>query len=41
VFGEVVEGIDVVRRIGKVATGHNDRPLTPVVMNKVTIERIG
>ena len=41
VFGEVVEGLDVVQRIGAVATGRQDRPVTPVVMKKVTIERQG
>jgi peptidyl-prolyl cis-trans isomerase A (cyclophilin A) len=40
VFGEVVSGLDVVKRIGHVATGRQDRPVTPVVMNKVTIERV-
>ena len=40
VFGEVVSGLDVVQRIGRVATGRQDRPVTPVVMNKVTIERV-
>jgi peptidyl-prolyl cis-trans isomerase A (cyclophilin A) len=40
VFGEVVEGLDVVKRIGTVPTGGQDRPVTPVVMNKVTIERV-
>ena len=40
VFGEVVSGLDVVKRIGRVATGRQDRPVTPVVMNKVTIERV-
>jgi peptidyl-prolyl cis-trans isomerase A (cyclophilin A) len=40
VFGEVVSGLDVVKRIGAVATGRQDRPVTPVVMNKVTIERV-
>ena len=40
VFGEVVEGLDVVKRIGAVPTGAQDRPVTPVVMNKVTIERV-
>ena len=40
VFGEVVEGLDVVKRIGAVPTGRNDRPVNPVVMNKVTIERV-
>ena len=40
VFGEVVEGLDVVKRIGAVPTGRQDRPVTPVVTNKVTIERV-
>jgi len=40
VFGAVVEGLDVVRRIGSVPTGRQDRPVAPVVMNKVTIERV-
>ena len=40
VFGEVVEGLDVVKKIGAVATGAQDRPVTPVVMNKVTIQRV-
>ncbi len=39
IFGEVVEGMDVVQRIGKVKTGRNDRPVQPVVMKTVTIER--
>ena len=39
VFGAVVSGMDVVEKIGKVPTDKNDRPVTPVVMNKVTIER--
>jgi peptidyl-prolyl cis-trans isomerase A (cyclophilin A) len=40
VFGEVVEGLDVVRRIGKVAVGAHDRPREPVVINSVRIERV-
>jgi peptidyl-prolyl cis-trans isomerase A (cyclophilin A) len=40
VFGEVVEGLDVVKKIGAVPTGRQDRPVTPVVMNKVTIQRV-
>ena len=40
VFGEVVEGLDVVKRIGGVATDRQDRPVTPIVMNTVTIQRI-
>jgi peptidyl-prolyl cis-trans isomerase A (cyclophilin A) len=40
VFGRVVEGMDVVKQIGKTKTSR-DRPVTDVVMNKVTIERVG
>ena len=39
VFGAVVSGLDVVKQIGQVKTGKNDRPLTPVEMKRVTIER--
>jgi len=39
IFGEVVEGLDVVKKIGGVPT-RQDRPVKPVVMNKVTIKRI-
>jgi peptidyl-prolyl cis-trans isomerase A (cyclophilin A) len=39
VFGAVTEGLDVVQKIGGVPTDRNDRPVTPVVMKKVTIER--
>jgi len=37
VFGRVVEGIEVIRAIGKVQTDENDRPVKEVRMNKVTI----
>jgi peptidyl-prolyl cis-trans isomerase A (cyclophilin A) len=39
VFGEVVEGLDVVRRIGSAKTGPRDRPVTDIVIESVTIER--
>src|SRR3990172_8242554 len=39
VFGKVVEGMDVVKSIGKTRTGAADRPGTDVVMNSVRIER--
>ena len=39
VFGAVTEGMDVIKKIGATAVDRNDRPVTPVVMNKVTIER--
>ena len=41
IFGEVVDGLDVVKKIGKVAVDKaSNRPLTPVVMKKVTIKRV-
>lgn len=39
VFGKVISGIEVVKTIGKVKTNQNDRPLTDVAMQKVTIEK--
>lgn len=39
VFGKVVDGLDVVQAIGKVKTGANDKPLTDVVIKKITIVR--
>jgi cyclophilin family peptidyl-prolyl cis-trans isomerase len=38
VFGKVVEGMDVVDKIGKVETGAGDKPLEDVVINKITLE---
>jgi len=40
VFGEVVEGMDVVNAIVKVPRNQRDKPLTDVVMTKVEIVRI-
>jgi cyclophilin family peptidyl-prolyl cis-trans isomerase len=37
-FGRVIEGQDVVDAIAEVAVNGSDKPLDPVVMNKVTIE---
>lgn len=37
-FGKVIEGQDVVDKIAEVQTNANDKPLEPVVMNKVTVE---
>lgn len=39
VFGEVVEGMDVVNKISKVKTGAMDRPVEPVVLKTIKIER--
>jgi len=40
IFGEVVEGMDVVNQIGQTKVDRRDKPVTPVVMEKVTIERV-
>ena len=41
VFGELVEGLDVLQAIGKVPTSKPDsRPLKPVIMKSVRIERV-
>jgi cyclophilin family peptidyl-prolyl cis-trans isomerase len=37
-FGRVIEGQDVIDAIADVQTNSSDKPLEPVVMNKVTIE---
>src|SRR3954449_11162471 len=39
IFGEVIEGQDVADKISKVKKGAQDRPVTPVVINSITIER--
>jgi len=39
VFGEVTEGMDVVRRIGSTQTGAQDRPVKPIVIQTIRIER--
>jgi peptidyl-prolyl cis-trans isomerase A (cyclophilin A) len=41
IFGQVVQGMDIVHAIAKVKTTKpGDRPVTPVIMKKVTIERV-
>jgi peptidyl-prolyl cis-trans isomerase A (cyclophilin A) len=39
IFGEVIEGSDVVDQISKVRTGRNDRPVDDVVIESVEIDR--
>jgi peptidyl-prolyl cis-trans isomerase A (cyclophilin A) len=41
IFGEVVEGMDIVNKIAGVPRDANDKPRTPVRMTKVTVERVG
>lgn len=38
VFGQVIQGMDVVDAIAKVKTDASDQPATPVTMDKVTVE---
>jgi peptidyl-prolyl cis-trans isomerase A (cyclophilin A) len=40
IFGEVVEGYEIVEKISKVAKDGMDRPKAPVVLESVTIERV-
>jgi peptidyl-prolyl cis-trans isomerase A (cyclophilin A) len=40
IFGEVVQGQDVADKITAVSRNKQDRPLTDVVLNSVTIERL-
>lgn len=37
IFGEVVEGIEIVDRMGAVATGQGDRPVEDVVITKASV----
>lgn len=40
IFGEVIEGQDVANKVSQVPRDSGDRPLQPVVLQKVRIERI-
>jgi peptidyl-prolyl cis-trans isomerase A (cyclophilin A) len=40
IFGEVVEGYDIVTKISKVARNGQDKPHKPVVLESVTINRV-
>ena len=40
IFGEVIEGQDVANKISNLPRDSNDRPKTPVVLQKVRIERV-
>jgi cyclophilin family peptidyl-prolyl cis-trans isomerase len=39
VFGKITTGMDVVKKIGTVKTGPMDRPVEPVVIQRVNIQR--
>jgi cyclophilin family peptidyl-prolyl cis-trans isomerase len=38
IFGKVIDGMDVVQKIGKTKTGPGDRPVQEVVMEEVKVE---
>ena len=40
IFGEVIQGQEIVDKITKLPRGAQDRPKTPVVLESVTIERV-
>lgn len=40
-FGKVIEGMDAVNAIAVTPTGFNDRPRTPQVIEKMTVEAFG
>jgi len=39
VFGKVIVGVEIVRNIGSVKTGRADKPVDPVVINTIVINR--
>ena len=39
IFGEVVDGMDVISKIGKTTTGPQDRPVQDITIRKVTVEK--
>jgi peptidyl-prolyl cis-trans isomerase A (cyclophilin A) len=41
IFGEVIEGTDIVDEISRAETGRNDKPVKDVVLESVVIERDG
>ena len=38
VFGKVVSGLDIVKKIENTATNAGDRPITPVIINSITLK---
>ena len=40
IYGQVIEGMDVVKKIARVPKNSSDKPNQPVVIQKLTIERV-
>jgi len=40
IFGQVIEGMDIVKKIARVPRDRGDKPQTPVVIEKLTIENV-
>ena len=40
VFGEIAEGIEVIRKMGKTQTARQDRPAKDITVESITIERV-
>src|SRR5690606_37538180 len=40
VFGEVISGMEVVKEIESVKTGPADKPLEPVIINSIRVDRV-
>ena len=40
IFGEVIEGQDIVDKISELDRDRSDKPRTPVILESVTIERV-
>ncbi len=41
IFGEVTENFGLVAKISRVPTGANNKPVTPVIIQRLTFERVG
>jgi peptidyl-prolyl cis-trans isomerase A (cyclophilin A) len=41
IFGEVVEGMDIVKKVSLVSRNSLDKPHKPVVLESLVIERVG
>lgn len=40
IFGKVVKGQDIVDKIGETKTDSDDKPLSPVIIEKVAVESL-